>query len=404
MKESVAWSRSITVLLAIVCAILCIGFIWLGLAPAQVSSVSGDYRLPLTLDGEISLAPGIEDGQIWQALRAKPLNQAVANAAMVTSMARSSAIDKAAWLGVVASLGWRNVTAQQNVIAAAIQRDDVPSIVSSTDALLRMEKLPEEATVFMNLAEAYPETWPRVLSLLKSNVSWRHSYLGQANPSMPPAFLDGRIRTVVALQNAGDRPDRQQVRPLVAALATVGRFADSSRVWRTYIGDNENVLFDVRFERALAQIDQPLTPLSFDWSLNLGAGYTSDVTSDGLGGSVLSVRWDGRGVPVFFSQQTSAAPGNYVLRARIEGDTQLFNERIGFRLRCGETLVPFESIRSSGSVELTFVTSQPVKCSFPFLEAYGRIGKSVRPFDGALIAISMSVANAPPLTASQKTP
>lgn len=392
MNVPVARSWRLALLSGIVCAVLGLSFIWLGVAPEQVVSVGENYRLPLVAGGKISVAPGIDAGQIRQAVRAEPIDQAVVNAAMVSSLARSPSSDPKPWLRVVASLGWRNITAQQNIIAAAIQRDDVPSIVNSADALLRVGTLFGEASAVMNLAEAYPETWPRVITLLKSNVSWRHDYLGQANSSMLPAVLDGRIRTIAALQRAGDRPDRQQVRPLVAALAATGRLGEADSIWRDYTGDRGNALYDVRFERALAQIDQPLTPLSFDWSLNLDAGYTTDIAANGLGGSVLTVRWDGRGVPVFFSQQTSAAPGHQVLRVRVDGDTQMFGERIGFRLRCGGSVVEFEPARRPGSVDLTLVTAQSVACSFPGLEAYGRVGKSVRSFDGALTAISMNPA------------
>lgn len=381
-------------LLGIVCAVLGLGFIWLGIAPAQVVSVGERYRLPLATGSKISVAPGIDAGQLQKAVLAEPIDQAVVNAAMVTSLAQRPSSDPRPWLNVVASLGWRNMTAQQNIIAAAIQRDDIPSIVNSADALLRVGTLFGEATAVMNLAEAYPETWPRVITLLKSNVSWRHDYLGQASPSMLPAILDGRIRTIAALQRAGDRPDRQQVRPLVAALAAAGRLAEADSVWRDYTGDRGSALYDVRFERALAQLDQPLTPLSFDWSLNLDSGYTTDIASNGLGGAVLTVRWDGRGVPVFFSQQTSAAPGHKILRVRVDGDTQIFGERIGFRLRCGGSVAEFAPVGRPGSLDLTLATIQPVTCSFPSLEAYGRVGKSVRSFDGAITAISMNEAQA----------
>ena len=392
MERSIQ-SLRLTVILGIICSALGSSFIWLGLAPMQVIAVGASYRLPLVIGGKVSVAPGIDDRKISLAVRTKPIDQAIVNAAMVTSMAQRPSMDLAPWLDVVASLGWRNTTSQQNIIAAAIQRNDVASIINSADALLRIGTLFDEAARFMNLAEAYPETWPRVLSLLKSNVSWRHAYLGQASPSMLPVVLDGRIRTIVALKSTGDRLDRQQVRPLVAALATAGRLSEANRIWRDYTGDQENALYDMRFERALAQIDQPLTPLSFDWTLNLGEGYAADIAPNGLGGSVVNMRWDGRGVPVFFSQQASIRPGYQLLRVSVDGDVASFGERVGFRLRCSDSIVEFDLGRRLDNSELTLMTVQPVTCWYPVLEAYGRVEKTERSFDGALTAISMRSAN-----------
>jgi hypothetical protein len=394
MSAASAGSRGSAVLVGLVCLALGVNYIRLGIAPTQVVAVGEKYRLPIMRGAKVSLAPGLSDKQLRQAVRAAPLDQVVVNAAMVSSIAQAPTRDAKPWLRVVGSLGWRDPTTQQNIIAAAIQREDVPAIVNSADALLRVGALFREAAAVMNLAEADPQTWSRVFALLRSNVSWRHAYLGQASGAMLPAVLDGRIKTITMLQQNGDRPNRDQVRPLVAALSAAGRGAEADRIWRDYTGDHANLLHDVRFERALAQADQPLTPLTFDWSFDLEAGYTTDIAPTGLGGSIVSLQWDGRGIPVFFSQQTSAVPGDYTLRIRVDGDTQIFGERVGFRLRCGPETVEFVPTNRPGSVELVLQTVKSVACSLPTLEAYGRVGKNVQAFEGALTAISMSASAA----------
>ncbi len=365
-------------------------FLWLGVAPAKIVSSGSQFTLPTAADASVDVPRSIDEGTLAQAIYAEPLNQTIFNAAMVSAVARNPALDLKPWLNVLSGLGWRDTRSLQNVIAEAVRNEDIGSLVNAADALLRMKEIEPEATQMMNLAEAYPETWPGVFKLLKENVVWRDDYLARAATMTAPAVLDGRAKTMSALQAAGVQLKPRDVKPFVVALTTAGRYEQADRLWRNYTGDRSNAVHDPHFLQALAAGPQPEMPLTFGWSLNSDIGYSADVASNGLGGATVMLQWDGRGLPVFLSQQISTGPGRHLLQVRVDGDTQAFGERIGFRLRCGETLTPFEPVRQPGRADLILATQSAVPCIFPTLEAYGRIQKSVRAFEGALSTISMA--------------
>lgn len=387
---TLAARRVLAAMIAILGLTLTVLYVSTGLAPKIVEARTGEFRLPSVDGGKINIATDIDTGTLRQAVRAAPISQPVFNAAMVAAIAKNPQADRRSWMKALRSLGWRDTVAQQNLIADAIIRQDVGTLVASADSLLRRNTVILEATQVMNLAEAYPETWPQVFALLKDRVDWRYAYLERAGSMTVPAVLDGRAKTLTALMRAGDRLEGQEVRPFVFALVNAGRIAEADRLWRAYTNDNSNLIHDSQFRQALALGSSPATPHPFLWSLGSGYGYSVGIDPNGLGSAVVTLQWDGRGVPVFLSQMTSAKPGRLRLRIKVEGDQKAFGERIGARLRCDDLLTPLLPVPRPGATDLVLETEKASPCEFPTIQIFGIVQPTTREFDGALSGLILS--------------
>lgn len=377
------------------CSVLALTYVVLGIAPAQVTAQSSQFRLPAEPGDRTALPAGLDSSIIHQAVRTAPLEQNHFNGLMLDAVVRNPNVDLTAWLKVLVKLGWRDATSVQNLIADAVRRQDVDALVDPADALLRQDRLFAETTQVMNLAEAYPATWPKVFALLRSHVRWRHRYLEQAGSITNPEVLNGRARTIQALLSSGDRLAGQEVRPFVGALINAGRVAEADTLWRRYTGDRSNLIHDSTFQEVLVNATQQVSAHTLQWTIAQDYGFSADVAPDGLGNGLVALRWDGRGVPVFLSQTTSASPGHQSLRVKVEGDPRIFADRIGFRLRCGSEFAMFEPVRRTSGAELSLKTTSPVACRYPTLEIFGKIQKTTQSFEGALSAIYMSAAVGP---------
>lgn len=386
------------------CVLLAGAYFVLGLAPVQVAAHASQFKLPIISGGRSAIPADLDTATIKRAVRIAPLEQAVFNGAMMDAVTRNPNLDLAPWLKVLIQLGWRDVTSVQNVLADAAQRQDVQALVDPADALLRQNQLVPETTQLMNLAEAYAPTWPRVFAMLRSHVGWRYSYLEQAGNITNPEVLDGRARTIRALIASGDKLAAQEVRPFVAALLVVGRVGEADRLWRGYTGDRSNLIHDPAFREVVAIGNEPISNHALQWTVADGYGFSADVAPDGLSNALVSLRWDGRGVPVFLSQITSAMPGHQLLRVRVDGDMRAFADRIGFRLWCGDVSVAFEPVANLRGTDLVLKTSAPSTCAFPTLVVSGKVQTRARAFDGALSSITMTAAPIQPPTGDEPRP
>lgn len=365
-------------------------YIWFGSTVSAVWSVRNQFKLPQIASAK-PLAPDMPTAFLNRALLAAPVSQPMFDAILVTQAKRDPAIDLKRQLAVLRKLGWRDPTSVQNMIANALVTKDLSHIAEAGDALLRQNKLVDEATLLMALLEAYPDTWASVASRLAQNVPWRYTYLERAGSLSSAEQLDGRLRTLSVLQARGDRLKRQEIAPFVSLLTEKGQIREARQLWIAHVGARPNILLDPDFNAALKQSVLMIPTTPFEWRFEGGVGYVADVASDGLLGARVSIQWDGRSVPVFMSQRTGALPGKYRLTIKIEGEPAEFSRRIGFRLRCGSEIVGFDKEAVMPGNILWLAMRETVGCGFPVLEIFGKIQEPRRAVDIAFTSVRMEL-------------
>ncbi len=315
----------------------------------------------------------ISTADLTRAISKDPLNQNLVNAGFVLQENDLTSNERGQWIAMIGEMGWRSTAAMQTLINEAVKTQDLRSITVVADALLRRQKLFEETVILMNLLEAEPSTWQEVYTRLKERVPWRSNYLASAWSIKQPEVIDGRIRTLQSLQEAGDSFTRQELAPSITVIVGAGRLQEAEQIWRTYARVAPNILHDGDLRIAVgAGADTEFT-FPFEWRFFSGPGFSTYPSEDGLNGATVAIQWDGRGLPVFMSQLTSATPGNYRFSFKVDGDAQKFATKVGVRFRCGNEIIRTRNAVKPNSQIVTAETMTPVTCEFPWVDIFGQI-------------------------------
>lgn len=320
--------------------------------------------------GKNAEVAGIE---LAKAFSKDPLNQNLVNAGLALKLGDLSTTERARWITVIGKMGWRSTAASQTLINEAIKAQDLRNVTVIADALLRRQKLFEETVNLMNLLEAEPTAWRGVYSRLKADVPWRVNYLQYAGNIKQPTVVEGRIRTLRALQASGDQLTRQELAPSIAMLVSAGRQKEAEEIWRANEKMPATALHDPNFRIAVGAGANTDFSFPFEWQFFSGSGFSAYPSEDGLTGATVVVQWDGRGVPVFMSQLTSATPGNHRFSFWVNGDAQKFANKIGVRFRCGNEIIRLRNSVKPNSQIVVAETITPITCEFPWVDIFGQI-------------------------------
>ena len=312
-------------------------------------------------------------GDLANAFSKDPLNQNLVNAGLALNSPGLTSENRAQWIAVIGKMGWRSTAALQTLVDDAMKKQDLRSITVVADALLRRQKFFEETVSLMNLLEAQPATWAGVYTRLKNRAPWRADYLQLAGSIKNPEVIDGRIKTLMMLQNSGDPLTRQELAPSIAVIIGAGRLKEAAQIWRVNAGASRSAIHDANFSIAVGPGANAETSFPFEWQFFSGAGFSAYPSEDGLNGASVAIQWDGRGVPVFMHQLTSATSGHYQFSFNVEGDAQKFATKIGVRFRCGNEVIRLRNTVKPNSQVVTAETITPVKCQFPWVDIFGQV-------------------------------
>ena len=302
-----------------------------------------------------------------------PLSQNLVNAGLVLKSDELSSDERAQWIAVIGKMGWRSTAAMQTLINEAMKTRDLRNLTVVADALLRRQKLFDESVVLMNLLEAEPTTWQGVYTRLKKGVPWRVSYLQHAGSIKQPAVVEGRIRTLRSLLSSGDQLTRQELAPSIAMLVSAGKLKEAEQIWRAHGRMSTAAMHDPNFRIAVGAGANTDFSFSFEWQFFSGSGFSVYPSEDGLNGATVAIQWDGRGLPVFMSQLTSATPGNYRFSFKVDGDAQKFATKVGVRFRCGNEVIRTRNAVRPKSQIVTAETITPITCEYPWVDIFGQI-------------------------------
>ena len=311
---------------------------------------------------------------IQHALAVDPLSQNIFNTA-VMQLGRSdiTGTPDTAWFALLRHYGWRSTPALQNLLYYYAIRQQLGQVLDVVDALFRREKAMDQATAVLSLAETDPELRQNILKRLRTRPSWRHAFLMGSNVLTDPAAIEGRYQTLRALQRSGDRLPKAEMTALLPVLVKAGRAPDAFALWSYGQRGYTRPLNDTQFLQTAATIGQDDTATPFNWRLLAGDNF--DVTPVGRGAPGITIHWSGQGVPVFVSQQTSGAAGNYRLRVAFNEEDLGAAKALGYRMMCNDTRVDFEFTGTPDSTHADWRTVAPVPCAFPRLETFGALAE-----------------------------
>ncbi|MGK6353909.1 hypothetical protein ACMGDH_01630 [Sphingomonas sp. DT-207] len=324
---------------------------------------------------------------VARAIIARPLRQELVNFAVVYG----GHVSDERWILLLRRLGWRSTEALQTILAHDITKNNLAGALDSLDALLRRRQLFDEGSLALGQMEKLDEGRPYVVRLLARRPPWRRDYLLMAGDLRDPRAALSRYQVLLALRRGGDQLERHEVAPLLPALIRGGNRAEAWHLWQLFDAARvTSPVNDPDFRVITSSLDGDIMSVPFEWHIATGPGFSAVPYLD-AGVPRLSLSWDGRGVPVFASQRTSAQPGMYRLNVTTQDSHAIVDRLLAFRLRCDDgSVVDFRLESPSGSPALRYLSEARVPCAFPELQIAARLQASPSSYNVSLDRITLS--------------
>lgn len=329
-------------------------FVSQSLASGRVRNVSTKLLISVAEKKGEEQADMPSPADLRAAVAAEPYSQDMVNAAVVARYFRDH--DKARLvrgMRQVDRLGWRSTTALQNRIQLAMAERDLSGVVDVADALLRRDKIVEQATVLMNYMELMPETQELLAAKIVARPSWRSAYLANVASLKTPQQIKARGTMINDILARGDRLTRDELSPNLLAMVTAGSARPAYALWRKFEKRPATLLNDPKFELAAKNGVSPYFLIPFEWQFGAANGYWSEVFEDN-GQTLLRINWNGKYVPELMKQQTVLDPGAYRLVVTGRDMDAPAAAQLDFALVCAQGRFPFDKLvsRSSSRLEL----------------------------------------------------
>ncbi len=361
-------------------------------ALARVSAARSGALLATLDAAPAALLDRLSDATVHKAITAAPLDQRVMNVAMARDAKLHGGARTPAWLAVVAQLGWRDTTALQNRLYAIALRNELTGVLDISDALLRRQQLIDQVTQILPLLEIEPTLRPALVDRLAAQPGWRGVYLATSIGNLKTAQqLTGRVRVIEELARRGPIT-KSEVVPSINALDRAGLQSQAYALWQRVQPGVTRPLDDGQFARASRSYDADHDPVPFQWQMMTGEGFSVDATKDGTR-TPLMIDWNGRGVPVFAQQRTSATLGRYALELDVPASDMPDLPALSFKLICGDTTTSFSAVAGNPA---RLRTATAVPCAFPLLQIGADVQSSAAAHQVTINRITMRRLNAVP--------
>ena len=372
-------------------AVLLLAFLTMGVIVNVATFASSTNRLVLRPEGGIiaSSSPATLD-QVNAALQIDPLDQRLANAALVRRYEAQSTDQRVASATAVASLGWRHTAALQNLLAIALDRRDISRTLAVSDGLLRRQQLFTEASAVMQIAARDPKLREVIVEKLKGQASWRRDYLLAAGGITDRETAFAHYAIIRSLERRESPARRDEIAAFLPALIKQGQPDLAFDLWQRRNIGLMRPIADGGFA-TLAKSLAGDASIPFEWTLLSGSGYFVDVVPRNQGSGSVQIDWDGRGEPTFLSQQTSAEEGRrYRLTIASEEATVPLEQGITAGLICEQRSETLLVHTAASSTMIQFETPTALPCRFPLLRIGGKSQRRPQPMTVTLLSVTMS--------------
>ena len=308
-----------------------------------------------------------------RAVAAQPYAQDVVNAAVVARYFRDHDEAKLTrGMKRVDRLGWRSTTALQNSVQLTMESGlDIGRVADVADALLRREKIVEQATMLMNYMEMNPKTRAIVASKLAQRPTWRSGYLANVASLKAPQQFVARGLLLEDIFARNDRLTRDELSPSLSVMTAAGLVRPAYAIWRKFEKRPAALLNDPRFELAAKVGVSPYFAIPFEWQFGAANGYWSEVFRDG-DDTLVRINWNGKFVPELMRQQTVLDPGSYRLVVTGQAMDSAQVAQLDFALSCDRERFGFDRVVSRNASRLILAMRAPSTCSDPLFVVAGQ--------------------------------
>lgn len=332
----------------------------------------------------------LEPNRLRTAITAKPLSQRIVNIAMVSSVDRQGETRLRPWIATLSQLGWRDTVSVQNMIYVAAVNGDIAAVLDLSDALLRRRQMIDQMIPVLSVAETDPQARAAFVDRLIARPAWRNTYLTSTGHLQTAEQLRARYQILRELRRRGSPPSWSEAAQNIRALEYAGLYDLGFALWRSARPGVSRPLNDTHFLQASESFRLGEDPVPYQWQIPVGAGFSADAVSEN-GRSTLEINWNGRGVPMFAQQRTSAEPGRYVLEVNVSPTDVADLRAINFRFVCTRTNTAIAFQRDMRE-PTRFVTEQALPCAYPVLQIAGSIQAGATPHQLSLQSVTLRKA------------
>lgn len=281
-------------------------FIWTAIT-ATDAKLLAQSKGPLGVSSAETASPGTLDA-LRSAAGRSPMNQKKLHALVVASYFSLEPSKREGLISQLQALGYRDTRAIQSILHHAGRVIQPQRIITLADALLRREALENYPFLVFAALESQPPLHSYLVDKLRTSPPWLDRFLTYKEILNPPGAVDGRIKTIAALQERGPATSRNAYAILLNKLVTSGATEEAHTIFRTLDRSYRPSapLSDPKFMAAAALVDgSEIYP--FEWRLADGQGFRAQATL-AQSVAILELRWDGRGTPLLASQLTAFTP------------------------------------------------------------------------------------------------
>ena len=274
------------------------------------------------------------------------------------------------------SLGWQSTIVQTDLIQDAIARADEAVVLTRIDGLLRRGKSTQPLVdLLVQIEQTGSGARDKLVTMLSNEPSWRRDFLLAPSGMTGNAAVIARFETLDLMAVRRLPPSREEVAPIVNSLLVLGDSVRAEILWRKFqkIGQGAPAPYDSDFRRLAANTaDGQYQAMAYEWQPGEGMGYSAQASSVSDGNSVLRLRWDGRGAPVFIQQKLIIPRGRFAVTVTGSLLERAAIQRLGFVFYCkGLTPVFYDRLSQGPDGEHVFTGDEVVGCDNPELRLVG---------------------------------
>lgn len=274
------------------------------------------------------------------------------------------------------SLGWQSTIVQTDLMQDAIARADEAAVLTRIDGLLRRGKSTQPlVNLLVQIEQTGSDARDKLVTMLANEPRWRRDFLLAPSGMTGDAAVIARFGTLDLMFGRRLPPSREEVAPIVNSLLVLGDSVRAETLWRKFqkIGGLAPVPYDPYFVSLAANTaDGDYQAMAYEWQPGEGMGYSAQASSVGDGNSVLRLRWDGRGAPVFIQQKLIIPKGRFAVTVTGSLLERAAMQRVGFVFYCkGLTPVFYDRISQGPDGEFVFTGDEAVGCDNPNLRLIG---------------------------------
>jgi len=235
-----------------------------------------------------------------------PLDQAALNLLFSIDV-REGANDErlSGLLEALGDLGWRSTPAQRNMVYEALLADDLEEGIRRIDALLRRDRMRAEIVPVLHQLEQRGDVTDALVGRMERMPNWRRGYFASANHIVDTPSCQARARIFDGLAAGTTAASRAEMKPSLDACLGAGEYRLAMDLAGSAVPGMPNssgLNKDADFAIAAALTAQGRWhALPGEWEMMSRRGL--NVTAlQREGRSLLSIRWDGRGAPLYVRQ------------------------------------------------------------------------------------------------------